>query len=442
MAPGTSRHTRRVERTFAALALRRLSAGLVHHQKAMTTATHPLFDPLRHEPVTQATWDEAAALAAIQSIVMDASDAFSLQGLWPAHPLDEPDPPEARHSMLYMGAAGVIWSLKRLAHWGPGTKGLHAGFTDVVPTLIARNRDLGLTQQGGTASFLMGDSGLLLLEWSLRPSRDVADRLFDVGQGNLCHPAKEALWGSSGTLLAAIHMAEATGERRWADLCERGATQLLEDMELDEHTGSWIWRQQLYGRVRCYLGAGHGMAGNAYVFLRGAQFLSPELVATVADRTLATLQSLALRDENCMNWHPVHDPIGVIGRVPPVQDCHGAPGIVVRLATMPRSPAWDHLLLAAGELTWRAGPLRKGPGLCHGTSGNGYAFLKLWRRTGDAQWLTRARIFAMHSAEQVERERTARGHGRYSLWTGDLGVAHFLASCISADSAVPTLDEF
>ncbi|MBE7940387.1 MULTISPECIES: LanC-like protein [Ramlibacter] len=358
----------------------------------MTTATHPLFDPLRHEPVTQAGWDKAAALAAIHSIVMDASDAFSPQGLWPAHPLDEPDPPEARYSMLYMGAAGVIWSLKRLAHWGPGTKGLHAGFTDVVPTLIARNRDLGLMQQGGTASFLMGDSGLLLLEWSLKPSRDVADRLFDVVQGNLCHPAKEALWGSSGTLLAAIHMAEATGERRWADLCERGATQLLD--------------------------------------------------ATVADRTLATLQSLALRDENCMNWHPVHDPIGVIGRVPPVQDCHGAPGIVVRLATMPRSPAWDHLLLAAGELTWRAGPLRKGPGLCHGTSGNGYAFLKLWRRTGDAQWLTRARIFAMHSAEQVERERTARGHGRYSLWTGDLGVAHFLASCISADSAVPTLDEF
>jgi hypothetical protein len=26
-------------------------------------------------------------------------------------------------------------------------------------------------------------------------------------------------------------------------------------------------------------------------------------------------------------------------------------------------------------VTWRAGPLTKGAGLCHGTGGNGYAFL-------------------------------------------------------------------
>jgi hypothetical protein len=32
----------------------------------------------------------------------------------------------------------------------------------------------------------------------------------------------------------------------------------------------------------------------------------------------------------------------------------------------------DELLLGAGETTWAAGPLAKGPGLCHGTAGNGY----------------------------------------------------------------------
>ena len=38
------------------------------------------------------------------------------------------------------------------------------------------------------------------------------------------------------------------------------------------------------------------------------------------------------------------------------------------------------LAIGGGELTWRAGPLRKGPGLCHGTAGNGFAFLRAARR--------------------------------------------------------------
>ena len=49
---------------------------------------------------------------------------------------------------------------------------------------------------------------------------------------------------------------------------------------------------------------------------------------------------------------------------------------------------------------WEAGPLAKGYGLCHGTAGNGYAFLALHRRTGDARWLERARAFAMHAIGQ------------------------------------------
>ena len=91
-------------------------------------------------------------------------------------------------------------------------------------------------------------------------------------------------------------------------------------------------------------------------------------------------------------------------------------------------------------MTWRAGPLRKGAGLCHGTAGNGYAFLKLLARTGDELWLHRARAFAMHAIEQVERATDAHGRGRHTLWTGDPGTALYLASCLEADAAFPTLD--
>ena len=102
----------------------------------------------------------------------------------------------------------------------------------------------------------------------------------------------------------------------------------------------------------------------------------------------------------------------------------------------------DALLHAAGELIWRAGPLAKGPGLCHGTAGNGYAFLKLYQRTGDPRWLDRARAFAMHAVEQTLADRKQYGHFRYSLWTGDPGVAVYLWDCLRAKAEFPTLNVF
>ncbi len=36
-------------------------------------------------------------------------------------------------------------------------------------------------------------------------------------------------------------------------------------------------------------------------------------------------------------------------------------------------------------------------------AGNGFAFLELFRRTGDELWLDRARRFAIHAIEQSER---------------------------------------
>ena len=122
-----------------------------------------------------------------------------------------------------------------------------------------------------------------------------------------------------------------------------------------------------------------------------------------------------------------------------VQWCHGAPGLVTSLADLP-DPWLDALLVAACELVWAAGPLTKGPGLCHGTAGNGYAFLKLYRRTGDAMWLDRARSFAMHAIAQSEHHAEEYRMRRYSLWTGDPGLALYLWNCLSGDDRWPNLD--
>jgi hypothetical protein len=120
------------------------------------------------------------------------------------------------------------------------------------------------------------------------------------------------------------------------------------------------------------------------------------------------------------------------------QWCHGAPGVVASLARVaPDDDEHERLLLAGGELTWRAGPLAKGANLCHGTAGNGYAFLGLLERTGDELWLERARAFAMHAVAQVARARSEFGCGRHSLWAGDPGTALYLADCLAGGGAVP-----
>jgi lantibiotic modifying enzyme len=130
------------------------------------------------------------------------------------------------------------------------------------------------------------------------------------------------------------------------------------------------------------------------------------------------------------------------GAPPRVQWCHGAPGIAISLGALaPGDDAYGALLQAGGELVWRAGALARNAGLCHGTAGNGFAFLALLARTGDALWLERARAFAMHALAQVERSRAVDGRGRYSLFTGDAGAALLAAACLDGDAAFPGLDD-
>jgi hypothetical protein len=108
--------------------------------------------------------------------------------------------------------------------------------------------------------------------------------------------------------------------------------------------------------------------------------------------------------------------------------------------------AWDYvdedLVLAAAELIWHAGAHKdeKGHGLCHGTSGNGFALLKAFARTGDELWLERARRFALHALTQADRIATANGRRRYSLFNGDLGTALFAAACLDRDTRFPVID--
>ena len=181
------------------------------------------------------------------------------------------------------------------------------------------------------------------------------------------------------------------------------------------------------------LGTLHGAAGNTLVLLR----LEPD--DALAAETAVVLAQHAFRENGLANWPGSPRPqLAVPGRGIRLQWCTGAPGVL--------AGAWEYLdeelVLAGAELIWRAGAHgdEKGHGICHGTSGNGFALLNAFARTADERWLERARHFAVHALGQVERLRAANGRGRYSLWTGDVGTALFAAACLDLDARYPILD--
>jgi len=257
-------------------------------------------------------------------------------------------------------------------------------------------------------------------------------------EANIELPIRELMWGMPGSMVAAIHMAEMTHEPRWRGLFEMQAARLFADLE-DTPQGP-LWTQDLYGAKDHWLGPVHGFAGNVIPLLRGWDWLTPPQQAQVAEFVPKTLAANAWRSEIGTTW-------GARSKreKPPTlcQHCHGAPGMVTTFADAPfATPEFDALLLDAGRFAWAAGPLTKGSNLCHGTGGNGYAFLKLYCRTNDPIWLDRARQFAMTAIVQYRGSQLVVGRGRYSLWTGDVGLAIYLWDCITGEPRFPTIDVF
>ena len=392
-----------------------------------------LYDPMRHEQLAETEWSAPRARAAITAICRDVESAFDPDRLWLLHPDDEePDIPADRILRgVYLGAAGMLHALARLAEAGLHVLTLDgAAIADGLHEAALVSPD----EDGAGASLLVGSSGILLVAHRLSPSAGTADALADAIAANVEHRSNELLLGAPGTMLAARVMHTRTGEERFAGLWRASARTLLARERADG-----LWTQELYGDRLQYVGAGHGFAGNVRVLTGAPEWLDdPDAVEA---RAVATARALAIVDGGLASW-PVLPAGSRTGAPPRVQWCHGAAGVVTSLAALGHDDdRHDDLLAAGGELVWRAGPLARNAGLCHGTAGNGFAFLALLARTGDERWLKRARAFAMHAIDQVARLRATTGRGRYTLFTGDIGAALFAAACLEGDPAFPGIDD-
>lgn len=394
-----------------------------------------LYRPEAFEPLTDEPWDVQRVAAAIRDVVADAEGTYDAGALWPA---EEWDSFEAQLPLatLYAGASGMALALDALSR-----RGYAAGSIDlraVAARALERWReepDFAETTESPVlthASLYFGETGPLLAACRLAPSAELADDLHARVLQNASNEANELMHGAPGTMLAARAMLDWTGEERWADAW-RDSAEILWARRDDEG----LWMYPPYGRAP---GAAHGVGTTVMVMLAG-DLLDGERRNELLRDTGEALRRYAVVEGGLANWPMAVEDfpnlVGFDGEIR-LQWCHGGAGVVASASQF----LDEELLLAGAELVWLAGPpgMEKGPGICHGTAGSGYAFLKTFERTGDERWLKRARRFAVHALGQVERWRARRGAGRYSLWSGDIGAALFAADCVDVRTAVPVVE--
>jgi hypothetical protein len=389
-----------------------------------------LYRPDAFEPVVEEPWKPAAVAAAIREIVAEAEGAYGgPRGLWAAHEWD------GWHGVtpmknLYVGAAGVVYALDALRRRGVAETRLDlAGLAGDVLALEREAPDYMWAvelPEPRAASVLAGEAGVVLVACLLGADEELGHALHGLVRENVANPVDELMWGVPGSLAAARAMLVATGEDRWREAWHECADALLARRDADG-----LWAHRLYGEKYRGLGPAHGLVGNVLA-LRA--LLDETRRFELERETAAVLARTAIVEDGLANWwYQADGPHEELS----VQWCSGAPGILSSAGAY--LDEW--LLLAGAGLVWRAGAhgAEKGSSICHGTAGSGYALLAVFERTRDEQWLVRARRLAVHALAQVHAARAERGRGRYSLWTGDLGVALLAADCLEGRGAYPFL---
>ena len=396
-----------------------------------------LFAKERHEVIDGKPWDEHLVQKIIRDISSDALSTFHPKTLFPASPLDEPSHPHLG-SGHYFGAGGVLWALDYLSRdtlIDLDTTWLVDSLSGLLPRFPKEAKARG--PLSNVTSLLFGDLPILLQLFELTREQIWQEKAVARIKESVADPVRELMWGTPGILLVSGVIRD---QKFRADVVQFDRQNLdkLYDAWSYEHSGLHLWFEELYGSRHAVLGTVHGFFGQVLPLIRRLDELPKIRQATVLERTRDVFCQTAVRESGLANWPVMLDE----DRDLLVHYCHGAPGIVSSACSFPEDNdrEFDQILLEGGELIWQAGPLKKGSNLCHGTGGNGFTFLKLFTRTGDQLWLDRARAFAMHSIMQYQSAREEIGHSRFSLWTGDAGLAVFLRQCLVGESKMPVID--
>ena len=164
-------------------------------------------------------------------------------------------------------------------------------------------------------------------------------------------------------------------------------------------------------------GIAHGWAGALYALMRWASATRDTPAPLVRDR-LDELASYGERGGRGMSW-PRYRGRMEDGLQPTW--CNGDAGFVFLWLLAEKLFSDERFLKLAELAAWNVAdraPDRM-TDLCCGSAGRAYSFLALYRRTGDAIWLARAKRFAGHAARAIDPD----ANDAHRLYKGALGAA-------------------
>ncbi|PFH34655.1 lanthionine synthetase C family protein [Besnoitia besnoiti] len=173
-----------------------------------------------------------------------------------------------------------------------------------------------------------------------------------------------------------------------------------------------------------YIGAAHGVIGIVYMLMLVDSVRRDPNAMRLVKGTLDWLLTLETKNHN---WP------AVVGGADDYlcHFCHGASGAVFAFGVgsiVFNNREYQKAALRAADCVWRYGLLKKGPGICHGISGSGYALLMAYKLTRDPIWLDRAADFALKMFDEKLQADSRVPDSPFSLFEGLAG-----AMCLLVD---------
>ncbi len=166
---------------------------------------------------------------------------------------------------------------------------------------LERNPPLRQYMAHELGCYMLGEAGILLLDWKLAPSDEIARQLHDTIENRIGDPRGLA-WGASGTTLAALFMHEWTGEPRWQHLFFRHCDALWNQCQYDDDLRCFLRTHDLYRVTEKEIGALDGFAGTVFPLIRGRYLLADDRVAELVRRVVQALNTTVLCEDGFSNW--------------------------------------------------------------------------------------------------------------------------------------------
>lgn len=343
---------------------------------------------------------------------------------------------------IYLGCAGNLYLYWKLSQ--------NSGIYDqkLTQALGASLRAIENETRIDTISFLMGQTGIWSLQAVINRDRLALAKVLECERHAYIKKAEdELLYGNAGYLYCLLfiskHWSSNPLKQEIADAVRRTCEILIKTGNRNGELHFSFPRGS-----NAYLGAGHGTIGIIHILLQAREYIGNTYDIILNASIVAVLN----QQFNSGNFPVIEDE----DEDKLIHFCHGAAGAVPMLClafTIFHNSLYLDRAIKAANCIWTKGLLKKGSGICHGISGNAYAFLSLYKTTRKRKWIFRAQIFAykmLLDPETMEEIRTFNDPQRqnigipdspYSLMEGDAGTLCFINDLLNAEnSSYPCYD--